>query len=190
MCFEIVLPRFQVLLYVPTYVVQGDTDLIGAVAARCVQFKGRFVIFNCFNYVIRYTYGKPVQGRVCVYVTPTFTSLHYYSRYRTISPTTLCQPVRLCAQSLICATTCTCYHIVQIDGLSDFSVLLKSVIKYNRWPTTLEVNVTVTEEGTGVSINSSQLVMVASKPLLLHFLPGTPSLFQPGLPFTVKVHGT
>ena len=82
------------------------------------------------------------------------------------------------------------YHIVQIDGLSDFSVLLNSVTKYNRWPTTMEVNVTVTEKGTGVSANASRLIMVASKPLLLHFLPGTPTLFHPGLPFTVRVYGT
>ena len=54
-------------------------------------------------------------------------------------------------------------------------------------PHSVEVNVSVTEQGTGAVVNESQIIAIARSPYVLQFDPGTPTYYKPGLPFIATV---
>ncbi|XP_062515624.1 CD109 antigen-like isoform X2 [Corticium candelabrum] len=152
-CFDVGyydIPKYDVQLSIPSYVIQGGGNITGVVEAR-------------------YIYGKPVRGELCL----DFKSNHRKQFYTVYFPSVLrfCQP---------------------IVGLHDFSIdsysLIETWFERNEyyWPTSLEVNATVTEHATGARVLASEEVFVSPHPYVLSF-EGTPNSYRPGLPVTVLI---
>ena len=82
---------------------------------------------------------------------------------------------------------------MQIDGITNFNMLLGSNFYvsrsyYKQYLSHVEFNVTVIEKGTQTAINSTETVVTSEYDYVASFLPGSPRMFKPGLPFTLKVY--
>jgi CD109 antigen len=121
----------------------------------------------------RYSYGKPVKGNVCLELT----TVHIESFYYFYKPKmqTFCR---------------------QTNGLTDFNVDIRSLITSGYWPRyrfsyygpiAIQVNVSVTEQGTRVIANSSETVPIVEREYILRFKPGTAGFYKPGLPFSAQI---
>ena len=82
---------------------------------------------------------------------------------------------------------------MQIDGITDFNMLLGpkfyvSSSYYKRYLSHVEFSVTVIEKGTQTTINATETAVTSEYDYVVSFLPGSPRMFKPGLPFTIKVY--
>ena len=88
----LVLPKFEVDLLLPEYILSDDQLLSGTVIARlCCISLSFYLCKHLFE--TRYTYGKPVKGQACLHVT----SVHqkFFSYSYSPSKETVCIKVNL-----------------------------------------------------------------------------------------------
>lgn len=129
-----------------------------------------------------------MKGILCLYLTPKFVDIYSYLERKAVE---VCQPVSVtCGRKLLRLRRII--SVCQIDGMASFSLPLSMAVNYffvvyGIGPESLELNATVTEQGTIVSYNTSEILTVAIEPYTISFFPGTRSFFKSGLPFFARV---
>ncbi|CAH1797987.1 unnamed protein product [Owenia fusiformis] len=149
---EYVLPKFEVLINPPAAVLINATSFDLEICAK-------------------YTYGKPVKGKMFIDVDVLQQS--YYGR---IEKLTLPPPVEEWEEEIDGCVTKT----IQVGQFND---------TLNFWGTcNLNVLVMVKEDATGVVLNATHKTMEFIKEPFKIDLEGLPKHFKPGMPFTGNVH--
>ncbi|XP_020295682.1 alpha-2-macroglobulin-like protein 1 isoform X2 [Pseudomyrmex gracilis] len=145
-----VLPRFQVTITSPRYILADAENVT-------------------WNICAKYSYGKPVKGKLSLKSTPeiptwrrkpNLTEIHYETKMD--SP----------------------------DGCTEF-VLSGAVLGLAQWkvaPNNIVLIANFTEAGTGIVEQSISQTVVVHQALKLEFLPYTPKYFKLGLPYHGKLH--
>ncbi|XP_067661520.1 CD109 antigen-like [Haliotis asinina] len=141
---EYVLPKFEVTVELPPFLIQTDNDITATVKAK-------------------YTYGKPVKGRVNLVAE----LVHFYGRWNGDE-----EPV--------------IKKTVAIDGETKVSIPLAPMQKsfpYGLSGREIQVTANVTEDLTGITMNDSSKLRIYQDAVKLSFSPSDPSTFKPGLQY-------
>ena len=152
---EYVLPKYEVSVTAPKFLLPTSETIDGTVCAK-------------------YTYGKPVKGKVEVSVCYTESRRHYFYYYRQN------QQNRPCAKRILDINGCESFTV---DG----SELYLDSSNFSRYGN-LEIKATVTEEGTGISLNGSvtgpEMTFEAVK---MKFKDDTHGYFKDAFPYYARV---
>ncbi|XP_046542511.1 LOW QUALITY PROTEIN: CD109 antigen-like [Haliotis rubra] len=146
---EYVLPKFEVTVELPPFVIENDNDITATVKAK-------------------YTYGKPVKGRVNLVAQ----LARFYRRW-----------TRDGEEPMVKKT-------VEIDGETKVTIpltVMKKAFPYGLSGREIQVIANVTEDLTGITMNGSNKLTIYQDALELSFSPSDPTTFKPGLSYNTHL---